>query len=304
MSSSFQQFNIYPSLTPVRVTATSNQSGVYFNGQLNNGVGATFLYEAGLLIIDDVTVVNGDRVLFVAQTDSAQNGIYVCTTEGTLGNTAVLTRAGDQQNIEQLHEGFIVTVSAGSANAGRAYVLVEPLPGIIGIDGIIWQDSGSAGGGDVILPTVANNFAAFTDTDGTLASLYSPSDSSKTVVPMLDSTPVTSGHLAVFSGTAGTLTESTLNAARLITNPFSTTAIYLASGVTSAPLSGSGAGPYLYEISIFGNPVADVFCQVSTNGNGVGVATAKLTASQELTVNFTGTPSANPTVAWMFLTAP
>ena len=43
----FQQFNISPWLTPVRLASTSNQSGTYFNGALNNGVGATSVPRCG-----------------------------------------------------------------------------------------------------------------------------------------------------------------------------------------------------------------------------------------------------------------
>ena len=42
--SSLDQFNIYPTLTPVRVAATITQSGNYINGPLNNGIGATFTH--------------------------------------------------------------------------------------------------------------------------------------------------------------------------------------------------------------------------------------------------------------------
>ena len=105
--SNFEQFNVYPILTPARVCATTNQVGTYLNGPLNNGVGATFTYANGVLTIDGVTVNAMDRVLLANQTAGLQNGLYVCTQTGATGVSAVLQRAADQQSMEQLHLGSI-----------------------------------------------------------------------------------------------------------------------------------------------------------------------------------------------------
>ena len=93
------QFIKTPWLTPVRVVATSNQSGTYFNGFSNNGVGATFTYATGALTIDSVVVKLYDRVLLAGQTAKYQNGIYICTQQSATGVAAVLTRAADWQDI-------------------------------------------------------------------------------------------------------------------------------------------------------------------------------------------------------------
>jgi len=141
----FQQYNISPWLTPVRLVATSNQSGTYFNGPLNNGVGATFTYATGALTIDSVTVNVGDRVLLQAQSAALQNGIYVCTQAGATGVAAILQRSADQQCIEQMHTGFYVTVAAGTANAGAAFTLVEPKPAALGINNLVWNAAPNSG---------------------------------------------------------------------------------------------------------------------------------------------------------------
>lgn len=168
--STFQQFNISPWLTPVRLAATSNQSGTYFNGTLNNGVGATFTYATGALTIDSVVVAVGDRILFSAQTAANQNGIYVCTQAGATGVSAILQRAADQQSIEQMKTGQYVTISAGTVNAGGAFVLIEPLPAALGISDLFWESQVSVGsvafsGG----PSVANSVPVFSDTAGNIA---------------------------------------------------------------------------------------------------------------------------------------
>jgi hypothetical protein len=130
----------------VRLAASSNQTGTYFNGPLNNGVGATFTYSTGALTIDSVTVNVGDRVLFQGQTNANENGIYVCNVAGATGVAAVLQRAADMQCIEQMKAGQYVSVGAGSVNAGNFYTVVEPLPAHFGIDDFVWNADPSAGG--------------------------------------------------------------------------------------------------------------------------------------------------------------
>ncbi len=181
----FQQYNISPWLTPVRVVATGNVAGTYYNGPLNNGVGATFTASSGVLTIDSVVINVGDRVLLAGQSSGLQNGIYVCNIAGASGVQAVLQRSADQACIEQMHTGFYVTVAAGTVNAGSAFVLVEPKPQQIGVDSIEWTASplntgfGTAAekdASDDAQPTVAsvsgviaaNNLAVFADNAGTV----------------------------------------------------------------------------------------------------------------------------------------
>ena len=127
------QFVKSPWLTPVRVVADSNQSGTYFNGQNNNGVGATFTYATGTLTIDSVLVKLYDRVLLSTQTNGWEAGIYICIVEGVTGVSAVLQRAADWQNIEQIFCGQYVSVAAGTTYAGSIWTFVEPMPAHFGV---------------------------------------------------------------------------------------------------------------------------------------------------------------------------
>lgn len=206
---SFQQYNVSPWLTPVRLVATSNQSGTYVNGALNNGVGATFTYATGALSIDSVVVNVGDRILFEAQTAANQNGIYVCNVAGATGVAAVLQRSADLQCIEQLYIGQYVTVGAGTADGGAAFVLVEPKPAQFGISNMVWSASplnsglGTAAAkaasnnslatvASVNTPTIVNHLATYADTNGTLSE-----DAA---------TAINGGNIqAGLSGTAGTV---------------------------------------------------------------------------------------------------
>lgn len=163
---SLQQFNVYPGLTPVRLVSTSNVSGTYYNGQLNNGVGATLTVAASSLTIDSVACEEGDRVLLQTQTAANQVGIYVVD---SIGATVVLKRAPDMQCIEQLIPGQFVTVGAGSVNAGNIYSVVEPLPAIFGVDDLVFNADPSAAGVSFSGgASTANALPVFSDTAGNI----------------------------------------------------------------------------------------------------------------------------------------
>ncbi len=131
--STIEALNASTQLAPVRLVSVSNQSGTYYNGPTNNGVGATFTYATGALTIDSVAVVLNDFIALTAQTAAYQNGIYQCTQQGATGVSAILTRRGDFQCIEQMKLGMNVFAGAGTVNAGLTVVLVEPLPAAIGV---------------------------------------------------------------------------------------------------------------------------------------------------------------------------
>ncbi len=127
-----QALNSFQQLGAVRLVASSNQSGTYFNGSNNDGVGATFTYATGALTIDSVAVALNDFVLLAGQTAGYQNGIYQCTQAGATGVAAVLTRRGDMQCVEQIQLGGFVPVYAGTAFGGSVWQVVEPRPAAMG----------------------------------------------------------------------------------------------------------------------------------------------------------------------------
>jgi len=131
--STTESLNASQQMAAVRVVAAGNQSGTYFNGPINNGVGATFTYATGALTIDSVVVNLGDFVLFAGQTAGYQNGIYQCITQGATGIAAVLQRRGDMQCREQIRGGHYVPVYAGTVYGGSVWTIVEPLPAAIGV---------------------------------------------------------------------------------------------------------------------------------------------------------------------------
>jgi hypothetical protein len=122
-----------PWLTPVRLVASTNQSGTYFNGQNNDGVGATFTYATGALTLDSVAVKLYDRILLATQTNGWEAGIYIVTQLGATGVSAILTRAADWQHIGQIFPGQYVSVAAGTVEAGNIWTFVEPMPAQFGV---------------------------------------------------------------------------------------------------------------------------------------------------------------------------
>lgn len=130
--STVEALNGSQQLAAVRVVASANQSGTYFNGANNNGVGATFTYATGALTIDSVAIGLNDYVLLAGQTAAYQNGIYQCVVAGATGVAAVLQRRGDFQCMEQIHRGHYVPVAAGTVFGGSMWTVVEPLPAAIG----------------------------------------------------------------------------------------------------------------------------------------------------------------------------
>jgi hypothetical protein len=100
----------------VRVAATSNVSV--------SSPGAT---------IDSVTLANGNRILLMGQTNGAENGIYVFN-----GATSALTRATDADQDSEVEPGAAVTVSEGTTNGNKTFVLITPGPITVGTTSLNW----------------------------------------------------------------------------------------------------------------------------------------------------------------------
>lgn len=157
MSTSLGQTVLMNDLTPARVASTGNVTGTYYNGPSNNGVGATLTVAASSLVIDGVTLQFQDRVLLQGQTNTLENGIYIVS---RISTTVVLTRAFDQQNIEQLKGGQFVFISAGTGNAGSVWCLTAPLPNVIGVDAFNYVPSSPVVSSTPILATAFNGMFA------------------------------------------------------------------------------------------------------------------------------------------------
>lgn len=163
-------YNVYQQITSVRLATTANLLGSYFNGQLNNGVGATLTAASvGALVVDGINANVGDRILLKNQTNTNENGIYQVNATGGPISLWQIERSADFQSIEQLKIGQYFSVGAGNTLAGVMFVLVEPLPNQIGTGNGTFNFvnvSDGAGGGPFLtvsgnLSDVANTTTAF-----------------------------------------------------------------------------------------------------------------------------------------------
>ena len=91
----------------------------------------------GLLTIDGVVTVAGDRVLVKNQTDASENGIY-------LASAGEWYRAPDAMSSRNIDRGLMVWVQAGTANIGTVWRFTTLNPDI-GTDniGLVLMDFGS-----------------------------------------------------------------------------------------------------------------------------------------------------------------
>ena len=83
-------------------------------------VAATLTGDKARLVVDEVAVSVGDRILLAGQTNQNENGIYVVTVSGSLGRNWVLTRAPDADTSAEVAAGGFVRVLEGT-NASVVY---------------------------------------------------------------------------------------------------------------------------------------------------------------------------------------
>jgi len=143
----------------VEAASTTTIAGTYTAGTTGvdggAGVGATFTVSAtGAFVIDGYTTLLNDRILLKNQATATQNGIYVVTTAGTTGVSAVLTRATDADNhiAGQVVPGDFVFVAKGTLNQSSGWVqtasgtATTPSNGIkLGTDALAFSQFSGAG---------------------------------------------------------------------------------------------------------------------------------------------------------------
>jgi hypothetical protein len=92
---------------------------------------------SGIAAVDGVTINSGDRVLVRAQTNAAQNGIYV-------SNGTTLSRAADYDSPAEIKTGDFVFVDQGTTYANSGFVQTE-IVATVGTDNIAWTQFSGAG---------------------------------------------------------------------------------------------------------------------------------------------------------------
>ncbi len=202
MTVSQGNFNRYQQLTSVRLVSTSNVAGVYSNGLSNNGVGATLTSAStGALTIDSVAAVQGDRVLLQNQTNNWENGIYEVLAAGSTVAVWQLQRSDDMQIAANIKTGMFIPVEAGTLDAGTIFVVVEPLPAVLGVNALAIESSPTNSG----LGTAATKEAS-DNTKGVVASV-------------IDSGSLSIGDLLIAGDVAGSVQDSGVSADDLMLMP-------------------------------------------------------------------------------------
>ncbi len=121
----------------VRVaTAAALPAVTYDNGTA--GVGATLTADAvGVLTVDGVATVLGDKVLVKNQVAGLQNGPYDVTVEGTAGVAAVLTRSPLSDEAAEVPSEAMF-VQEGTANADSGFTQTVDAPITMGTTALVY----------------------------------------------------------------------------------------------------------------------------------------------------------------------
>lgn len=125
------------------------QNGIDWKQSVRAATTANLAALSGLLTVDGVTLVAGDRILVKNQTTASGNGVYVAA-------TGAWTRAPDAVQ-GQLTSGATVMVTEGTVNGNAQWQLTTDDPITVGTTAQTWAQIGAgtsytapAGGGVII----------------------------------------------------------------------------------------------------------------------------------------------------------
>ena len=126
-----------------KAATTANLSATYDNG--TDGVGATLTASATeALVIDGVTLSQGDRVIVKDQTIGFENGIYDLTTVGDGSTAWVLTRSTDSDDASKLPAAFSF-VSSGTTYENIGFSMNTSGALTIGTTDLVFTQFSAAG---------------------------------------------------------------------------------------------------------------------------------------------------------------
>jgi hypothetical protein len=98
----------------------------------------------GALVADGVSVAPNDRVLVKNEASPANNGIYVCTAQGSVSTPWQLTRSSDMDTDAQV-PGAYAFVEHGTDNEGFGFIVAGVGPYVLGTTAIVWTQFTSTG---------------------------------------------------------------------------------------------------------------------------------------------------------------
>lgn len=113
--------------------------------QAGAGAGATLTADAiGVLTVDGVATVLGDRLLVKDGAAGPNNGVYEVTTEGTAAVAFILTRATDHDTDAEVTSGDFVVIIGGTANSGITFQISTTDPITVDTTAITWTELNAA----------------------------------------------------------------------------------------------------------------------------------------------------------------
>lgn len=293
-------------------TAAALPANTYNNG--TSGVGATLTAVAvGTLTIDGYTFVVGDvgkRILVKNEVTGANNGVYTLTQAGTALLPYILTRATDYDTsgtgTNEIDEGDMVLVLAGTVNANTSWVQQTPLPITVGTTALVFLQFAAvqtytAGTG---LSLITNQFSITNiGTAGTYGSatqtpvLTTNAQGQVTGVTNTTITPAVGSITGLGTGVATFLTTpSSANLAAAVTDETGTGALVFATSPTlvtpilGTPQSGNfSTGTFTWPTfnQNTTGTASNVTGIVAVANGGTGTATPALVAGTNVTI--TGT---------------
>lgn len=130
-----------PNATVATITALPTVT--YSNG--TSGLGATLTASSsGVLTIDGHAVLINEFVLVKNQASGFQNGLYKCTTEGTVGAAFVLTRDVDMDTTLEFSGGYVF-VQQGTTNGSTGWTCTNATAPTVGTTAITFTQFAGAG---------------------------------------------------------------------------------------------------------------------------------------------------------------
>ena len=235
------------------------------------------------LVVDDVTLSKGDRVLVTGQSTANQNGIYKVTVPGT-GSNGTWVRAADANATGDMTSGMFITVTEGTTYADTRWKLTTADPIVLNSTGLTFSlQSTSLGNnsfgnvaigatnvvadqpGDLITFAAGNNMVVsgnavadsvtFAVSDnpsfsGNLSVTGNLSITGNTGVTTLTSSSTTSLGLtsatAINSTPIGNSTPSTGSFTSLSSNSTTTLGLTSATAINSTPIGNSSASSGIF----------------------------------------------------------
>jgi len=239
----------------VRAATTANLSANYYNGALNDGIGATLTSTVSVaLSIDGITpfvdtLGSEDRVLVKDQTAKLQNGIYIVTTAGSGATPWVLTRATDADESAEIPSGTFVFVTEGTVNQDKGFAASHEDNPVIGTDDLQFDTFSGQGGlnaGEALDKDVDTLNVLYDDTTIGLTNTQDPLTNNQLFVKtdgIIDDVTIgtTNNQLFVKDGSINTtqITDDAVDQNKL-KNVVSLT-IYNSSGTAIKTIYGAGA---------------------------------------------------------------